>query len=135
MAQILLIESYTMGVFMKKVLTIFCLSVLGMLNFCLADELPKLECHALRGQIHFLIVDQQLKLIQGQERTPASIPTLINRLQGQTLTQVTYIQGQRHRIFLENVFDLENSSNTLSLRSKQGHEMTYPLNCQNINNG
>lgn len=115
---------------MKGLITIFSLLIAPMLFA--QTEVPSIECVALRGQLKVYIVDQQLQITNQSDRSPASVPTLINRLRSNTLIQVTYLQGQRHRLFIENIFNLANSSNTVSVRSVKGHEMTYPLDCRHI---
>lgn len=117
---------------MKRFIAIFIYLVFSATAFSQSVQVPSVKCEGMRGQFVLTIVDQKLKVQNDVQRIPASVPTLINRLRGESLIQVTYLQGERHKIFIENIYDLENSSNTLSKRSKRGHEMTYPLDCQKI---
>lgn len=118
---------------MKRFLAILFLFLLHTNLFALESQVPAIQCDGVRGQFVLRIIDQKLSVQNNSERTPASVPTLINRLRGKSLTQVTYIDGERYKIFIENVHDLKTSSNTFSKRSRRGHEMTYPLNCKNLN--
>lgn len=118
----------------------FFATILMLMSFGLAAQsMPDLVCqtstkHRMieirQRQLSFKIPVYEMGTLK--ERIPASAPTLTNRLKDKALTQVTYFEGQRHKIFISDIFEPKSQGNTLTIRSRSGHEMTYPLECEVI---
>lgn len=47
-------------------------------------------------------------------------------------TKTLYINGNKHRISVQNVNEFSDANDYLSITSPKGHEMTYPLNCLSV---
>ncbi len=61
----------------------------------------------------------------------ASSSSVRTKLTAKGFTKVIFIEGDKHTIHVENKNQFSEVNDYLVIRSKVGHEMTYPLTCQN----
>jgi hypothetical protein len=47
-------------------------------------------------------------------------------------TKTLYIDGNKHRINIQNTNEFSDVNDYLSITSPKGHEMTYPLTCHSV---
>ncbi|MBT5094565.1 MAG: hypothetical protein HOM21_10000, partial [Halobacteriovoraceae bacterium] len=58
-----------------------------------------------------------------------SVSNIRTRFEGQGYTKIVKFEGQKHMIHIENKGSFSEVDDYLLIRSKKGHEMTYPLSC------
>jgi len=63
-------------------------------------------------------------------RSVASTSVIRTKLLGKGFTKVLFVDGNKHTIHIEDQASFSDVNDYLVIRSKMGHEMTYPLNCQ-----
>ena len=93
-------------------------------------------CHTHRGAKIFQIVGNQvsvdIKSDWDAPRRPASIfQNARNKLNAKGLTKIVFFEGHKHTLHIENVDKLNEVDDYVTISSKKGHEITYPLNCKN----
>jgi hypothetical protein len=93
------------------------------------------HCETPRALHQFVLHENSIEILnsrdlQGASRSPAAVANLINRSSGENIIRVAQHDG--HRFRFEFRFSTEGNFQLalLRLRNRQGHEMTYPLNCQ-----
>lgn len=64
-------------------------------------------------------------------RSVASTSSIRTKLIGKGFTKVLFVNGNKHTIHVEDKENFSELNDYLVIRSTVGHEMTYPLNCQN----
>ena len=45
--------------------------------------------------------------------------------------KIVFFEGQKHTIHINNVSDFSDVDDYITIRSQKGHEIIYPLSCQN----
>jgi len=63
-------------------------------------------------------------------RAIASIHTIQTMNVGNSVTKIMNFEGKRYYIHIENKDSTNSVDDYVAIRSKQGHEMIYPLECQ-----
>jgi hypothetical protein len=63
-------------------------------------------------------------------RGVASASSIRTKVKGNGFTKVLFINGDKHTIHVEDKKSFSEVNDYLVIRSRIGHEMTYPLNCQ-----
>ncbi len=64
-------------------------------------------------------------------RSVASEAHVRTRLQGNGFTKIMYSSGKKFIVHVKDQDNFSEINDYLVIRSKKGHEMTYPLTCQN----
>lgn len=106
------------------------LTLLALTFFATAQAAPKnFQCSSQRKNIEFKIKGNQIQI---EGRTPAQ--ALIGRTHqvGNEVTKHYQLGGQKYQIHFDDVTNSNEMNTYISIKSKQGHEVTYPLNCKNI---
>ncbi|MFG1500910.1 hypothetical protein ABMA70_11950 [Halobacteriovorax sp. XZX-3] len=87
------------------------------------------KCSTMRKNIEFNLKGNQ---IQVEGRTPAQ--ALIGRTHkvGNSVTKHYQLAGQKYQIHFDDVTNSNEMNTYISIRTKNGHEVTYPLSCNNI---
>lgn len=67
----------------------------------------------------------------GPSRVVASVKAVRTKLQGTGFTKVLFHSGAKHIIHVEDKNSFSEVDDYLIIRSAEGHEITYPLNCKN----
>ncbi|HAZ11851.1 MAG: hypothetical protein A2X86_07630 [Bdellovibrionales bacterium GWA2_49_15] len=52
---------------------------------------------------------------------------------GKSVEKIGYFENNKHTIHIDDVSNLSNVNDYISIRSQEGHEMIYPLSCQRTN--
>jgi len=65
-----------------------------------------------------------------KERSIASVDSARTKLVGSGFTKVLFHDGAKHIIHVEDKKSFSELDDYLIIRSAEGHEMTYPLECQ-----
>jgi hypothetical protein len=97
-----------------------------------------IECSTAFGEKKFVIEDNKISFHKtdhmGADRSISSLDSQSVRTQVKHLgfIKTLYIDGNKHRIGIQNVSAFSEANDYLSITSPKGHEMTYPLNCRSI---
>lgn len=97
-----------------------------------------IECKTAFGEKSFLIEDGRISFIKedpsGVSRSISSASADSVRTQTKHLgfTKTLYIDGNKHRINVQNAKEFSDVNDYLSITSPKGHEMTYPLTCHSV---
>lgn len=97
----------------------------------------KIDCHSPRMEKTFTINNQKVtfhleKNWKDQLRLPASLDgqMLSTRYTANGLTKTVQFEGHKHIIHIHDKEKFSELEDYIVIRSKEGHEITYPLNCQ-----
>ena len=99
---------------------------------------PKIECKTAFGEKSFVIDDQHIAFNKedqsGIQRAISSVSVESVRTQKKHhgFTKTLYIDGNKHRINVDNVDNFNDVNDYLCITSPKGHEMTYPLTCRSV---
>lgn len=97
-----------------------------------------IACSTAFGEKTFTIDDQHISFHKeddaGVSRSISSITGDSVRTHKKNLgfTKTLYIDGNKHRINIQNANEFSDVNDYLSITSPKGHEMTYPLNCHSV---
>jgi hypothetical protein len=99
---------------------------------------PGISCSTAFGEKSFTIEDDRISF---QKEDEAGVSRAISSINGDSVrthkkhlgfTKTLYIDGNKHRINVQNVNEFSDVNDYLSITSPKGHEMTYPLNCHSV---
>lgn len=94
-----------------------------------------ITCSTAFGEKTFTIEDERISF---QKEDEQGVARSISSTSGESVrthkkhfgfTKTLYIDGNKHRINVQNVNEFSEVNDYLSITSPKGHEMTYPLNC------
>lgn len=97
-----------------------------------------ISCSTAFGEKTFTIDDEHIAFKKEDE---SGISRAISSVSGDSIrthkkhlgfTKTIYIDGNKHRISVQNVKSFSDANDYLSITSPKGHEMTYPLNCHSV---
>ena len=93
----------------------------------------KIVCHSPRLAKTMVIKKTGLSFIdtsrKGRKREIASVVTARTKKTLAGLTKIAYSEGKKYTIHIKNVYNLSPKTDAVTIRTSQGHEITYPLNC------
>ncbi|OUR96244.1 hypothetical protein A9Q84_07755 [Halobacteriovorax marinus] len=91
----------------------------------------KIECHTPRMKKSFVIFNNKVSFLEDTERgrMVASAKTLRTKRKNNGFTKILHYWGQRHEIHVGNVSKFSELNDYLTIRTAKGHEITYPLTC------
>lgn len=128
-----------------KTKTLSLSAVLGFLGliliihtFSASAATGGIECKTAFGEKTFVIEDGRISFqkedSEGVSRSISSISGDSVRTQTKHLgfTKTLYIDGNKHRINIQNTNEFSDVNDYLSITSPKGHEMTYPLTCHSV---
>jgi hypothetical protein len=107
----------------------FGLIILGTKAFAA----PQIICTTPRESKVILIKDSSVafstpeKLIN--QRSVASVSSVRTKLERDGFTKIIFLDGIKHTIHIENKNKFSDLDDYMVLRSREGHEITYPLTC------
>ena len=121
-------------------------SVLGFLSLLImvhtyssfAATSGSIECKTAFGEKSFIIEDGRISFSKEDE---AGVSRSISSVAGDSVRTHTkhlgfmktlYIDGNKHRINVQNTHEFSDVNDYLSITSPKGHEMTYPLSCHSV---
>lgn len=94
----------------------------------------KITCKTPRGTKVLTIEDQRVSIQQplrlNNERSVASVAGVRTKLEGNGFTKVLFHNGSKHIIHIDDSKSFSYVDDYLIIRSNEGHEMTYPLECK-----
>lgn len=97
-----------------------------------------ISCSTAFGEKTFTIEDNRISF---QKEDDAGVSRSISSISGDSVrthkkhlgfTKTLYIDGNKHRINVQNTNEFSEVNDYLSITSPRGHEMTYPLNCHSV---
>jgi hypothetical protein len=97
-----------------------------------------IECQTAFGEKRFVIADGRISFHKedesGVNRSISSVGAESVRTHTKHLgfTKTLYIDGNKHRINIQNTNEFSDVNDYLSITSPKGHEMTYPLTCHSV---
>jgi hypothetical protein len=97
-----------------------------------------IECQTAFGEKRFVIEDGRISFHKedeaGVNRSISSVGAEAVRTHTKHLgfTKTLYIDGNKHRISIQNTNEFSDVNDYLSITSPKGHEMTYPLTCHSV---
>jgi hypothetical protein len=92
-------------------------------------------CQTAFGEKSFTIEDEKISFHKEDE---SGVSRSISSSQGDSVrthkrsngfTKTLYLNGNKHRISVQDVNHFSDANDYLSITSPKGHEMTYPLSC------
>jgi hypothetical protein len=120
-------------------------TILGFLGLILMIRMmnahaatPSISCSTAFGEKTFTIEDDRISF---QKEDESGVSRSISSVQGDSVrthkkhlgfTKTLYIDGNKHRINIQNSQEFSEVNDYLSITSPKGHEMTYPLNCRSV---
>lgn len=125
----------------KKTLSLS--TILGFLGLILmihamnsqAATSTSISCSTAFGEKTFTIEDDRISF---QKEDESGVSRAISSISGDSVrthkkhlgfSKTLYIDGNKHRINIQNTQEFSEVNDYLSITSPKGHEMTYPLNC------
>jgi hypothetical protein len=97
-----------------------------------------IECQTAFGEKRFVIEDGRISFqkedAEGVSRSISSVAAESVRTHTKHLgfTKTLYIDGNKHKINIQNAHEFSDVNDYLSITSPKGHEMTYPLSCHSV---
>ena len=100
-------------------------------------------CHTPRIQMAFKISDQHIAFIEskglglgseleGRSVASSAINQVRTRLTATGFTKTLERNGKRHTIHINNGNNFSQFDDYIVIRNSEGHEITYPLECENL---
>lgn len=99
---------------------------------------PAIVCSTAFGEKTFTIDDDRISFHKEDESGASRSISSINGESVRThkkhlgFTKTLYIDGNKHRINVQNANEFSEVNDYLSITSPKGHEMTYPLTCHSV---
>lgn len=94
---------------------------------------PQIICTTPRESKVVLIKESAVALSTPEklinQRTVASVSSVRTKLEGKGFTKIIYLDGIKHTIHIENQNQFSDVNDYMVMRSQEGHEITYPLTC------
>ena len=97
-----------------------------------------IECETAFGEKSFVIEDGRISFNKEDEQ---GVSRSISSLGGESVrthtkhngfTKTLYMNGNKHRINIQDAQAFSDVNDYLSITSPKGHEMTYPLSCRSV---
>jgi len=111
-------------------------TLITLISFCTFASTDKMICHTPRLDKAFVVGATQVtfldETLSGPERQLASIEGIRTKLVGHGFTKILDFEGQRHIIHVADSNKPSQVNDYLIIRSREGHELTYPLECAKV---
>ena len=97
-----------------------------------------IECQTAFGEKSFVIEDGRISFskedAEGVSRSISSVTgdSVRTHTKHNGFMKTLYIDGNKHRINVQNTNEFSDVNDYLSITSPKGHEMTYPLTCHSV---
>jgi hypothetical protein len=116
--------------------TLFILTLLALSTSALASG-KRIYCHSHRKEKIFVVQGERVAFFKLQDfssnfRAVASVDSQHSRKFNKSLTKVLFHEGKRHKIFIKDENQYSEVDDFIQITSKEGHRMTYPINCTNL---
>ncbi len=122
---------------MKTLLTLF-LTIMSLSAYtAVAPAKAKMVCHTPRLDKAFVVSATQVTFLDETQpeadRQLASIEGIRTKINGSGFTKIMNFEGQKHTIHVDDVNSPSQVNDYLVIKSREGHELTYPLDCSSVN--
>ncbi|EQC45691.1 hypothetical protein [Bacteriovorax sp. Seq25_V] len=94
-----------------------------------AAPVMKVECKTARENFIVKIKDNNLTI---DGRYPAQTMAQRTRDLGKGVEKIFYLSGEKHTIHIGDKNKFSELNDFIAIKSRKGHEVTFPLNCQNL---
>ncbi len=101
--------------------------LLLLFYFCANAYATNLRCETPRQNVVIKIENNKLKI---DGRFPAETIVQRSKVQGQSKTMIFHAGGDKHTLHIANKDKPSELSDYINIKSRQGHEITYPVNCE-----
>jgi len=121
-----------------KTLIATLITLLSLSTFAaLSPSSAKMICHTPRLDKAFVVGATQVTFLdetqQEADRNLASIEGIRTKISGSGFTKIMNFEGQKHTIHVDDVNSPSQVNDYLVIKSREGHELTYPLDCSSVN--
>lgn len=103
-------------------------------NIAFSAPEKEIVCHTPREARIFSIKNNSIAFTKAilfeSKREVASIASVRTKKTATGFTKVLFYKGNKHTIYINNTSNFSDVEDYLVVRSREGHEMTYPLNCK-----
>lgn len=123
------------SIFMTIVLSMFIhgIAKAGVLNK------KEIRCHTHNHEKEFTFGDKFLTFQEQYKKSDFNSKRIISssvqiksKPVGKGIIQTMTFEGQKHKVYIKDLAKFDEIHDFLSITSVQGHEMTYPLECNYI---
>lgn len=116
-----------------KALKITVMTILTM--SVMSSALAKTTCYTPRMSKKIVITDKSVAISKPflkelGERAVASTTSVRTKLVGSGFEKVIFSNGNKHTVHIEDKSNFSQVDDYLLIKSKEGHEMIYPLTCE-----
>jgi hypothetical protein len=87
----------------------------------------KVKCSTPRSNVVIKINGNNLSL---DGRFPAETVAQRTKINGSAITKIFFVGGEKHTIHLNDKNNFNELEDFVNIKSRKGHEMTFPLNCK-----
>lgn len=123
-----------------KMKTLSLSTILGFLGLILMihslSSQAAVVCETAYGEKSFTIEDSKISFhkeaLDGRSISSVSSDSVRTQTKHLGFVKTLYIDGNKHRISIENLKEFSDANDYLSITSPKGHEMTYPLTCHSV---
>ena len=109
---------------MKQLLSLILLIGLG--QTAIASSPAKIKCETPREHLIVQINDNSVAI---EGRAPAQAVIQRTKRIGNSLEKIFYLSGQKHTVHIGDINGFSDSNDYVSIESREGHEVTFPLSC------
>ncbi len=122
---------------MKTLLSLL-LTIMSLTAYsAVAPSNAKMVCHTPRLDKAFVVGATQVTFLDETQaeadRQLASIDGIRTKITGNGFTKIMNFEGQKHTIHVNDVNSPSQVNDYLVIKSREGHELTYPLDCSSVN--
>lgn len=129
------------GIEMNKILRVFFLIGFGLSgSLTLAsiknvNPTKKVFCKTPRGKRQFTLTANKVifgPLKKVNNRKLASTAIIRESIESKGVNKIVLFEGHKYSIHIEDLKNFDQVNDYLIIRSKEGHEITYPIHCQRL---
>lgn len=98
------------------------------------NSMAAIVCHTPRMNKNFEIKDNRISFFKDEkELKNRDIASLVSRNKNEVkgMTKIVEFENQKHTIHIEDVNSFSDINDYIVIKNKTGHEVIYPLTCNN----
>ncbi len=116
------------NVFLTMLAVLMSLSVLT--SFANASSSVALDCETANGLKKFSISNQKVTFKSDiSTRAISSVNSVRTIQKSKGFTKTMYLKGEKVKIHINNLNDMNQVDDYICFQGKNGHKMTYPISC------
>ncbi len=107
------------------------ITIIAVMSF---NTQASIVCHTPRSNKIFEIKDTKVTFFNEFDMSAKrELASVISRTKSSEkgITKIVNFENQKHTIHIENASNFSDTEDYIIIKAKSGHEMTYPLSCQN----